>query len=79
MELDADAEGVAAGLDAVSGLVVAGLAIFVADSALLPSEVVGVDDPVKDSAESVLASVGNALFLPAPSRKSVTYQPVPLS
>ena len=72
------AEGVVAGLDAVSDLVTAGLAA-VADSALLLSEGAGTDVPAADSPESVLASVGNGLFLPAPSLKSVTYQPVPLS
>ena len=72
------AEGVVAGLDAESDLVSAGLAV-VADSALLLSEGTGTDVPAAGSPESVLASVGNALFFPAPSLKSVTYQPVPLS
>jgi NADPH:quinone reductase-like Zn-dependent oxidoreductase len=34
---------------------------------------------VADSAESDFASTAGALFLLPPSRKSVTYQPVPLS
>ena len=66
-----------AGLAAVSDLVAAELAAGV-DSALLPSEDAGADAPA-DSVDPVLGSVGSSLFLPEPSLKSVTYQPVPFS
>lgn len=72
------AEGVAAGLDTGSVLTATGLATA-ADSELLLSEDAGTDAGPADPAVSVLASVGKALFLPVPSLKSVTYQPVPLS
>lgn len=66
-----------AGLAAVSDLSAAELAAGVG-SALLPSEGAGADAPV-DSVDPVFGSVGNSLFLPEPSLKSVTYQPVPFS
>lgn len=74
-----DVEGAAeAGFETVSVLLTIGLAA-VAASALLTSEGEAVAAPADDSPVSVLTSVGAVLFLPAPSLKSVTYQPVPLS